>query len=237
MHPIKDKYALVTGATKGIGRAISEQLADEGCNLVLVARTASDLLALQSELGRRYPVKVIICACDFIDMKQIKSLALFVKNHVNFLDILVNNVGLFIPGPLLESEDQLIKQMQVNVFSMHYLSIFFAKEMKARKQGHIVNVGSIAGRISSEKAPAYSVTKHAVKGLTIVLRNELAPFGVKVTELVPGSTLTASWEGTDLPKESFVQPGDVAACLLTALKMSKGANVDEVIVRPMLGDL
>ena len=105
--------------------------------------------------------------------------------------------------------------------------------MRTRRSGHIFNICSIASKTVVENAGSYSVTKTAMLSLNNVLRKELAQYNVKVTAILPGSTLTASWEGTTINPAKFVQPEDVANTLYAILNLSSGANVDEVILTPL----
>ena len=109
--------------------------------------------------------------------------------------------------------------------------------MRGRRSGYIFNICSIASINPVTSAGSYSVTKFALLGLTKVLREEMMEFGVKVTAILPGSTLTGSWEGTTLPSERFVDPQDIAEALINCLNTSKGANIDQLIIRPTLGDI
>lgn len=231
----KNKVALVTGATKGMGRAISFALVKEGYTLLACARKQDTLEQLQNNIKDVYPhADVHIHVSDFSKAAQIEDLFNWVDISSFHVDVLVNNVGLFIPGYLLkESPDMLAKHMQVNLFTPHSLSVHFGRKMRENKSGHIFMITSVASRSAVVTAGSYSVTKYALAGLTAVLRKELKDDHVKVTEIIPGSTLTSSWEGTSIPEEEFVLPEDIAQALISALNMSIGANVDEIIIKPV----
>jgi short-subunit dehydrogenase len=107
--------------------------------------------------------------------------------------------------------------------------------MRAAGAGHIINICSVAGLEPVVAAGSYSVTKYALMGLTKVLREELKPAGVKVTAIIPGATLTHSWEGTDIAPEHFIQPEDIASGVLACLQMSAGANIEELVIKPQSG--
>jgi 3-oxoacyl-[acyl-carrier protein] reductase len=235
----KNKVALVTGATKGMGKAISFALVKEGYTLIACARKQDTLEQLQSDIKNSLPdARIFIQACDFSEPAQIEALLNWVDKNSLQVDVLVNNVGLFIPGKLLEEPaDVLAKQMQVNLFTPHQLSVHLGMKMRENKSGHIFMITSVASRNAVVSAGSYSVTKYALAGLTAVLRKELRASHVKVTEIIPGSTLTSSWEGTSIPEEEFVLPEDIAQALVAALNMSSGANVDEIIIKPVKGNL
>lgn len=238
-NSIRGRNVLITGATKGIGKSIAYALAKEGCNLMLSARTLAALSTLQKELSLLYPtIQIQYMETDCSDMEQVKNLASKTVSHFSQVDILVNNVGLFIPsGFLEEASESFTDHMAVNVFCMHYLSVYFGKSMCKRGSGHVFNVGSVAGKSPFAKAASYSVTKYAVHGLTSVLRQEFGPYGVKVTEIIPGSTFTSSWEGVTIPEERFVAAADIAQAVVACLTMTKGANVDEIVITPLYGDV
>src|SRR5690606_23562417 len=113
------------------------------------------------------------------------------------------------------------------------LSRHFGKKMRNRGKGHIFNISSIASRKPVAEAGPYTVTRYALAGLTAVLRMELGAYGVKVTEIIPGQTLTASWEGLVVDKNRFVAAKDIAEAVRVCLCMSGGANIDEMVVKPV----
>jgi len=225
--------AVITGATKGIGKAIALKLWKEGYDLALVARSAEDLKQMQQELfspGR----KILIYAIDCSIKEEVYRFLNQIKNDFGFVNVLVNNAGAFIPGSLLDESDETFEQQQdLNVNGTYYISKFFGKEMRLKRHGHIFNICSVASKAPVENGGSYSVTKAAMLSLNHVLRQELAPHNVKVTAFLPGATKTASWEGTTIPDEKFVQPADIAETLYTILNLSKGVNVDEVLITPL----
>jgi len=232
---IKGSYALITGATKGIGRSIANALAKVGCHLILSARTEKDLRALKDDLLSSFPrVKIEYVVADCKEQLQVRHLASRAADLFPEINILVNNVGMFKPGGFLEEEEQaLTEHLAVNLLCTHYLAVFFGRKMCAKGRGHVFNIGSIAGKTPFVKAASYSVTKFAVHGLTAILRQEFGIHGVKVTEIIPGSTYTSSWEGVAIPEEKFVAADDIAKAVITCLTLSAGANVDEIVVRPL----
>ncbi|WP_443946067.1 SDR family NAD(P)-dependent oxidoreductase [Pedobacter sp. AW1-32] len=225
--------AVITGATKGIGRAIALKLSEKGYELALVARNFADLQALKEELGARGG-KAFIYAADCSNKTQVYNFANELEKVFTTVDILVNNVGAFFPGNLMDEEDETFEfQQNLNVNASYYLSKFFGRMMRTQQHGHIFNICSVASNAPVKNAGSYSVTKAAMLSLNSVLRQELAPFNIKVTAFLPGSTKTASWEGTTIPDEKFVQPEDIAETLFTILNLSKGVNVDEVHITPL----
>ncbi|TCD10283.1 SDR family oxidoreductase [Pedobacter frigidisoli] len=225
--------AVITGATKGIGRAIATKLWKEGYDLILVARSLNDLEKFRNQLfftGR----SVLIYAVDCSIKEELYKFLNKVDLDFGFADVLVNNVGAFLPGSLLDEDDDAFeKQQELNVNASYYISKFFGKKMRSAQHGHIFNICSVASKAPVKNGGSYSVTKAAMLSLNHVLRQELAPHNVKVTAFLPGSTKTSSWEGTTIPDEKFVQPEDIAETLYTILNLSKGVNVDEVLITPL----
>lgn len=236
MKKQSNKTALITGATRGIGKAIAEKLAQLGYNLLLVARGEEALRHLQSSLTEgNKKIEVQIFSADLSRLEEIYLLRDWAL--LREPDLLVNNVSVFRPISLLnEEDDSFIDQFHLNYYSAHILGVALARSMKTKGQGHIFNISSTASR-EAVKAGTYTVTKHAIKGLTYVLREELRPFGVKVTEIIPGSTLTSSWDGTDISPDRFVRPDEIANTIALCLEMGSSTNIDEIVVKPQQGNL
>jgi 3-oxoacyl-[acyl-carrier protein] reductase len=225
--------AIVTAATKGMGRSIALKLAQSGYNLAVCARNEEELAAFVRELSS-YGVKAIGLATDCGVKEEVYRFAEFVSAEFTSIDVLVNNAGIFLMGSMLdEADDVFEKQQNINLNCAYYLSKYVGKMMRNQHSGHIFNICSIAAKEAVPNAGSYTVTKSALYSLNTVLRQELSKYHVKVTAVLPGSTLTASWQGTDIPTEKFVQPEDIADTIANILKLSAGANVDEVILKPL----
>lgn len=232
------KSILVTGGTKGIGRAIVERFAEEGFDVFTCARNEADLLALKKSLEEKHPeIQVLASVADLSKKEEVNRFADEVKS-IRIPDVLVNNTGIFLPGALHDEPDGNFEfMMQTNLFSAYYLSRAFVKEMITRRSGHIFSIGSIAGLTAYPNGGSYAVSKWAMLGMTKCLREELKPHQVKVTSILPGATLTDSWAGVDLPTERFVRAQDVAESVWAAYNLSPQTVVEEVIIRPQLGDI
>ena len=229
--------AIVTGATKGMGRAVVMHLADNNYNVALCARNEKELNTFLDELNETYPhLRFYGLSADMENSSDVHDFALFAHKNLGNTDVLINNAGLFLPSELLkEEETSLERQMKVNVFAPHYLCKFFAAKMITKGTGHIINICSVASIDPVISAGSYSISKMALLGLTRILREELSAFGIKVTAILPGSTLTDSWSGTSLPPERFISAEDIARTIIHCLQMSAGANVDEIFIRPLKG--
>jgi 3-oxoacyl-[acyl-carrier protein] reductase len=225
--------AVITGATKGIGRAIALKLAQNGYNLAICARNKTELQAFNLEL-QQMGIKVIAVVTDCSDKRQVVEFFNQVKTGMQKVDVLVNNAGVFLPGNILDEADEAFEQQQLlNINAAYYLGKYFGKMMRDVKSGHIFNICSIASKHVVENAGSYTVTKAAMLSLNYVLRKELAAYNVKVTAILPGSTLTASWVGTNIPADKFVQPEDIANSVYSILSLSNGVNVDELVLTPL----
>ena len=225
--------AIVTGATKGIGKAIAIKLARSGYDLAVCARGKEELASLEEELADS-GVKIFSMAVDCSRKDQLYDFCEQTKAMFGYVDVLVNNAGSFIPGLLLDEDDSIFEnQLELNLNAAYYLSKYFGKIMRSRGKGHIFNICSVASKEIVENAGSYSVTKSALLSLNNVLRQELSKYNVNVTAILPGSTLTPSWEGTTIPAERFVQPEDIASSLYTILSLSSGVNVDEITIKPL----
>lgn len=225
--------AIITGASKGIGRAIALKLAQNEYNLAICARNEAELQTFAAEL-QSFDVRVIAIAIDCSKKEEVISFFNRIKSEMKQVDVLINNVGVFLPGNILDEADEIFEfQQQLNVNSTYYFSKNFGKMMREAKSGHIFNICSIASIQVIEDAGSYSVTKTAMLSLNNVLRKALAKYGVKVTAILPGSTLTASWEGTTVAAKNFVQPEDIANSIYSILSLSSGVNVDELILTPL----
>lgn len=226
--------AIITGATKGIGRAIAIRLAEEGYNLAICSRNEEELIAFKGALEYT-GVKVFTFKADLSQKAEVYNFCNAVQERMAEADVLVNNTGTFLTGSLLdEPDDQFESQLDLNLKAAYYCGKFFGKMMRQRQSGHIFNICSVASKQNAENAGSYSVTKAALFSLNNVFREELSKYNVKVTAVLPGSTLTSSWEGTSMPAERFVKPEDIAAAIASVLSLSTGANVDEITIKPVL---
>lgn len=233
------RYILVTGGTKGIGRAVVELFAKEGFHIITCSRNENDLQKLKLDIEQAYTfTKVFYQQADLSDRKSITDFIKYVQGLNVQVDVVVNNSGLFVPGKITEEDDDALPFMiNTNLYSAYYISKAFAKEMIKRRSGHIFNLCSTASITPYINGGSYCISKFALYGMTKVLREETKEHNVKVTALLPGATLTASWEGVDLPAERFMKSEDVAQAIWGAYNMSENSVVEEILIRPQLGDL
>lgn len=232
------KLAVISSGTKGIGRATVEKFYKEGFDIVTCARSRSDLETLKKELEEDGQGVVHILAVDMSKKEGVLSFAELVKGLKRPVDVLLNNTGLFIPGAVHEEEEGNLEQMiETNLYSAYHLTRALIPAMIARKEGHVFTTGSIAGITAYPNGGSYSISKFALLGFTKALREEMKPHGIRVTSILPGATLTASWDGVDLPSDRFMRPEDIADAIYGAHALSKQTVVEEIVLRPQLGDI
>ena len=233
-----NKLIVVTGGTKGIGRAILECFAKAGFDVVTCARNEDELKALKETFESSFSIKVFIKVADMSIKEQVKSFTEFVCALGRPVDVLVNNAGYFLPGSVIEEQEGSLESMiSSNVFSAYYTTRGLVKEMIKLKSGHIFNMCSIASIKAYPNGGSYAISKFALLGFSKVLREELQDHGIRVTAILPGATRTASWDGVKLPDERFIKVEDIAETIFAAYSLSKRSVVEEILIRPQLGDI
>ncbi|NND33837.1 MAG: SDR family oxidoreductase [Saprospiraceae bacterium] len=234
-NPIK--YVLVTGGSKGIGKAICTRLAREDCHILTCSRHSEDLQVLKEELSE-YSGQILTYQVDLSEKKQVKKFAGEVSKVWDQIDILVNNTGTFQPGSILdEAEGRLEHMMDTNLYSAYHLTRALMPLIRKGNKPHIFNMCSVASQIAYPNGGSYSISKFALLGFSKVLREELKNQGVRVTAILPGATWSDSWKGADLPKDRLMEAQDIAHLVWSAYELSATADVEEITVRPQLGDL
>ncbi len=230
-------FAVVSGGSKGIGKAICRLLAAEGCHIATCARGKKELEKLHFELSQAGN-DVITYQADLGNRTEITSFASHISERWQRVDLLVNNAGIFHPGSILdESEGRLDEMLDINLKSSYHLTRELMGLIRRSQKGHIFNMCSIASKIAYPNGGSYSISKFAQLGFSKVLREELKSENIRVTALLPGATWSDSWAGVDLPRTRLMEAEDIAKILWTAYKLSPTADVEELIIRPQLGDL
>lgn len=229
---------IVTGASKGIGKAIAEKFAIEGNTALLCSRGEKSLYETVNELQTAYPTSIIKgMSCDMANKEEVLAFAEWCLKY-GTPDILVNNAGQFIPGSIHDEAEGIIEQMiQTNLYSAYFLTRALLPTMIQKGAGHIFNICSIASLNAYANGGSYSISKFALLGFSKNLREELKPKGIKVTAVMPGATLSASWDGFDIDPNRIMEVNDVAEMILAASKLSPMAVVEDIVLRPQLGDL
>lgn len=230
---------VITGASRGIGRKVAEIFGLHGYDLYLVARKEDVLLQTAEELRTAYPnINVNAQAFDLGNKKQAELCAQWINNTVDTIDVLVNNAGTFTPGNISEEPDGALENMlSVNLFSAYHLTRGVLPKMKSEKNGHIFTVCSIASLSAYPGGGSYSISKFALLGFTKNLRLELREHNIKVTAIIPGAVYTDSWKGSGVSEDRIMEAEDIASIIYNASRLSPAATVEEIVIRPQLGDL
>jgi NADP-dependent 3-hydroxy acid dehydrogenase YdfG len=242
---LKDRVAIVTGASAGIGEAVSLALAEAGASVVLTARRRDRLEALKARIDEAGGTAIAIEA-DVVELPEVQAVVEAAVETFGHVDILVNNAGLMPLSPLAECRvEDWARMVDVNVKGVLHGIAAVLPGMIARKSGHVVNVGSLAGRRPFPGGAVYSATKFAVRSLSWGMHLELgAAHGIRVTDIQPGFVATelmdtvpdpelkkawdAAWAG-----RRTLQPEDVARALMFAVTSPEHVSVSEVLVRPV----
>jgi short-subunit dehydrogenase len=230
---------IITGASRGLGKAMAERFAAAGYDLVLIARDSQRLAEVQAALNRRFPgIRIECFPADLSKKNEILSLGNGLVKAGIPVDVLINNAGQFLPGSIHdEAEGALEQMMAVNLYSAYHLTRVLLPGMMARRSGHIFNICSVASLQAYPNGGAYSISKWALAGFSANLREELKPHGIKVTSVYPGAVYTDSWAGSGVEPNRIMEAADVAEMVYAASRLSPQATVEEILLRPQLGDL
>lgn len=229
---------LITGASQGIGQAIAEAFASEPeAKLVLVARNEAKLKAVADRCEAK-GADTLVVPCDVTNEEAIAHMADTVRAQWGTPDVLVNNAGVFQPGGLLETTLASFRhQVDVNLTSAFMVTQQFLGAMMERGDGAIFYMASVASIKAYAGGAAYCTAKHGLLGLARSVREETRGSGLRVTTIMPGATLTPSWDGVDLPEERFMPATDIANAVRDIYHLSDRTVVEEIVLRPQEGDI
>lgn len=232
------KLLVVTGGTKGIGRAVVFKFASKGFDIITCSRNQDDLDSLAKIITTEFKINFSAFRADLSKKEDTELFLDFIREKSAKVDVLINNTGLFEPGQVHnEAEGVLERMIETNLYSAYRLTRGLVGGMVERKEGYIFNICSTASITPYTNGGSYCISKYALFGMTKVLREEMKPYNVKVTAVLPGATLTASWEGVSLPPERFVKAEDIAETIFATWSLSPNAVVEEILIRPQLGDI
>ena len=230
METLTNKIALVTGAGKGIGRAVALALAHEGVHVGLLARTESDLQELAAEIAK-LGVKSFSVVADVADRAAVEAAVAQVQQELGPIDILLNNAGIGTFGKFLELEPaQWEHIIQVNLMGTYYVTRAVLPGMIARQAGDIINISSTAGQRGAAGTSAYSASKFAVLGLTESLMQEVRKHNIRVSALTPSTVATPlalANNLTDGNPDKVMQPEDLAEFIVSQLKLNRRIFIKE----------
>lgn len=230
--------AVITGASRGIGLAIAEKYASLGFNIIICSKNERRLTDVATDLQNKFPaVQVWAKAADLSDKHELTLFAEWCLSRAE-PDILVNNAGAYLPGNVHdEPEGQMQRMMDINFYSAYHLTRLLLPSMIRRKSGHIFNMASIASLQAYPGGGAYSVSKAALMAFSKNLRHELKDKGIRVTTIYPGAVETDTWGGFDNSNSRIMLASDIADTIAAAGSLSPQAVVEDIIIRPQLGDL
>jgi len=231
---------VITGASRGIGKAIAQKFAEDKQQhtIILSARQKEPLAISAQQLQSKFPAsKILSYAADLAIKTEADDFAQWCLQQFT-PDILVNNAGSFLPGSIYdEAEGTLQKMIETNLYSAYYLTRKLLPAMMARKAGHIFNMCSIASLHAYENGGSYSISKFALAGFSKNLREEMKPHNIKVTSVYPGAVFTDSWSDSGVDPNRIMEAKDIADMVYAAAHLSPQACMEEIVLRPQLGDL
>jgi 3-oxoacyl-[acyl-carrier protein] reductase len=224
MNDLKNKTALITGAGKGIGKAVAIALAKEGVNVILLARTQSDIDEVAKEV-KALGVKSLALTGDVADINSVNIAVEKALSEFKSIDILINNAGIAAFGNFLELEpDAWERIIQVNLMGTYYVTRAVLPNMIERQTGDIINISSTAGLNGNALTSAYSASKFAVLGLTDSLMQEVRKHNIRVTALTPSTVATdmaKELKLTDGNPDKIMQSEDIAELIIAQLKLNR----------------
>jgi short-subunit dehydrogenase len=235
---------VITGASRGIGKATAAAFAAAGYSLYLCSKNESALRQTASELQQQFPnAKLFFKAADLSSQKETEHFAQWLLDQSIRIDVLVNNAGTYLPGGILHEEEGVLeKMMDINLYSAYHLTrkllpALIRQPLVQHTRAHIFNLCSIASIQAYPNGGAYGISKYALYGFTKNLREELKSSYIKVTAVLPGAVMTDSWGDFDNSGHRIMAAGDIATMIFTAAHLSPAACVEEILLRPQLGDL
>ncbi len=232
------KNIVITGGSKGMGKAMGEKFAAAKNNIFICSRNKKELAKTAGEINEKYAGSVEYFSSDLSVKNEVLKFADWLLKKNMPIDVLINNAGSFVPGSVYdEPEGNLEKMMDVNFFSAYHLTRALLPNMMKNKSGHIFNISSIAALKAYNNGGSYSISKFAMMGFSINLREEMKPFNIKVTTVYPGAVYTSSWEGAGVLPERIMEADDIANMIFAASSLSPQACVEDIVIRPLLGDL
>ncbi len=229
---------LVTGASRGIGRAIALRFAREGLQAVLVARDEEKLAVTASEIRQLGAPEPLIVSVDLRDEKQLEKLVPTVLGEFGRIDVLVNNAGVMFLKPITElSLEEFDRMIQVNLRAAFYLTKLVLPQMIERGEGGmIVNISSLAGKNGFKTGTGYCASKWGLRGFAVSLLQEVREYDIRVVTVFPGSVDTGLGKGspspTGTPKANKMRPEDIAEAVYQAYRLPERVTVSEIDLRP-----
>jgi len=231
--------ALITGASRGIGLAIAKRIAPLASQLLISSRNRDRIEVAKQVLEQSSSAQILTTSCDHSEsINAARTIGEWARQNTRAIDLLVLNAGYYVEGKLQDiGSDDFEENLRVNFIVNHYLVQELLPLVKQSKLRRIIFVGSTAAYEPYPAVPTYGVAKWALRGYAANLRQELIHDNVGVTFISPGGTLTDMWAGEELPPNRLLDPDDIAKLVAAITTLSPQAVVEELICRPMLGDI
>jgi len=239
-----NNITLITGATSGIGRACAARFAREGHNLIITGRRKERLDKLADELQNNHNIKVLVLNFDIRNPKEVEKAVSSLSEEWKNIDILINNAGLAVGlNPVQDGViDDWERMIDTNVKGLLYMTRAISPFMIKRKKGHIINIGSIAGKEVYPNGNVYCATKHAVDALTKGMRIDMVQYGIRVSQIAPGAVETEFSEvrfkgDTERAKTVYkgyepLHPEDIAEVTFYVTSLPPHVNVNDLVIMP-----
>src|SRR5688572_7162212 len=238
------KNVVITGASKGIGKELAMAFARENACVFICARNEIALYNSLAEIQTRSSAATIKARpADLSSLQGVQGFGDWLMNEVKHtasgkIDVLINNAGSFTPGSVYNEENGVLEAMlATNLYSAYHLTRLLVPQMIEARQGHIFNMCSIASLNAYPNGGSYSISKFALLGFNKNLREELKQHNIKVTAVIPGAVMSDSWADFDNSTKRIMEVTDIATMIVAATKLSEQAVVEDIVFRPMLGDL
>lgn len=218
---------------------MAEIFAQNGFDLCVCARTEDDLDAMETAWAQKFPqVRLHTFPADLGKKYEVLDFARFVRKTWPQLDVLVNNAGIYLPGGVADEPEGTVETLlEINLLSAYHLTRALLPMMLTQRSGHIFNMCSIASVAAYPNGGSYSISKFALLGFSKNLREEMKTKGIKVTAILPGAAWSDSWGDAKFPEDRLMQATDIAKAVWGCYNLSDAAVVEELLIRPQLGDL
>lgn len=223
---------LITGGTKGIGRATAERFAKDGWSVAVIARSKADLAAMQAHWEVSYSTPLVELPFDLQSAKQTETAIAQVREQWGEIEVLINNVGRFMPARLLGESDLLADFFRVNVFAAYQLCRAFVPAMLEAGRGRVIHLGSVATIDHPPHMGVYTASKYALWGLHRALQQELIDTAVISKMVIPGATYTDSWKGVEVDPATLLTPTEIAEAVYQQATAAEADTPDEWVIRP-----
>lgn len=234
MNQLQGKTAIITGASSGIGTTIAKELAKQGANVVLAARTIDKLTKIENEINKEGNGKALAVQTDISKKQDVEKLVTAAEEAFEHVDILVNNAGQMLSAPVRSGEvDEWDQMIDVNIKGVLYGIHSVLPSMIERATGHIINIASVSGHEVTKQSTVYSATKFAVRAISTGLEKELAQTGVRITNISPGMVASPLSEENEWEGRKKLTTTDIANAIIYALTQPDYVNVNEITVRPV----